>query len=345
MKKVFVLSELFVPPYDEGMKVATLNLLKGIGSHVDCIGLGPYGGENGLIIPVPMNKVMYSRNLRNEIDRYRPDYIFYIPEASASLNSFIRYRILRSMTSGAGTAMIALKSAEYSLHKRKFIRLTHPDNIFVSSSHMSQVLENIGIYPSVLPLGVDTEKFVPVSPGKKRHLREKYHVPHDKHIILHVGHIRKSRNVKTFLTFANDPEVQVLLVGSTSTPQEDELKDELRRCGIHIIDHFVSETQELYQISDSYIFPVVEGCGGAIDFPLSVLEAMACNLPIITRPFGSLPENFPASDCFRYYSTSDELKREFEKIRGVVSKTRERVERFSWRNIAKQLLEKCGVLE
>ncbi len=345
MKKVLLLSELFVPPYDEGMKVATLNLLKGISHHADCIGLGPCGGENGLIRAIPMNKLMYSETIRKEIKRYRPHYIFYIPEASATLNSFIRYRILRFMTNGTGTAMIALRSTEYSRKKQTCVRLTSPGPIFVFSSYMFHVLKNMGIHSWVLPLGVDTEKFVPVSFERKLFLREKYHIPKDKHLILHVGHVRKSRNVQTFIDFANHPNVQVLLVGSTSTPQEDELKNELRKYGIRIIDQYVPETQELYQLSDSYVFPVIEGLGGAIDFPLSVLEAMACNLPVITRPFGSLPEYFSTTDCFRYYSTNEELKRELEKIQGIIPKTRESAERFSWKNVAKQLLEKSEVLQ
>lgn len=344
MKKVLLISELFVPPYDEGMKVAALNLLKGIRHHVDCIGLGPCGGENGIIRSIKMNKLMYSKNLKGEINRYRPDYIFYIPEASATLNSFVRYRILRLMANGTDAAMVALRSMEYSNKKQRFIRLTSPDKIFVFSSHMFHVLGKMGIHSCVLPLGVDTEKYVPVSHERKLLLREKYQIPKDKYIILHVGHIRKSRNVQAFINFANHSNVQVLLVGSTSTPQEEELKKELREYGIRIIDQFVPETQELYQLSDSYIFPVIEGLGGAIDFPLSVLEAMACNLPVITRPFGSLPDNFPASDSFRYYTTTNGLTKEFEKIQYVTPKTRESAERFSWKNVSKQLLEKSEVL-
>lgn len=344
MKKILLISELFAPPYDEGMKVTTLNLLRGISCHADCIGLGPCGGEKGLIRAVPVSKLMYSETLRREIKRYRPHYIFYIPEASATLNSFIRYRILRFMTNGAGTAMIVLRSTEYTGRKQKCIKLTNPGPIFVFSSYMSQVLKNMGIHTSILPLGVDTEKYVPVSFGRKLFLREKYHIPKDKYLILHVGHVRKNRNVQTFVHFANHPNIQVLLVGSTSTPQENDLKNELRRYGIRVIDHYVPETHELYQLSDSYIFPVVEKTG-AIDFPLSVLEAMACNLPVITTPFGSLPENFSTTDSFRYYSTHEELKRELDTIRGVVPKTREIAERFSWKNIAKQLLEKSEVLQ
>lgn len=343
MKKVLLLSELFVPPYDEGMKVTALNLLKGIKHHVDCIGLGPCGDENGLILPVAISKVLYSKKLRREINRQKPDFIFYIPEASATLHSFIRYRILRFISKGVGTAMVALQNREYSSLTQRIITFINPNTLFVPSTLMSDIFKKIGIDTHLLSAGVDIEKFTPVSPETKYALREKYQVPQDKYIVLHVGHIRASRNVKMFLSLIDQPEMQVLLVGSTSTPQEDELKRELRQAGILIIDKFVPENQELYQLADCYVFNVRER-SGAMEFPISVLEAIACNLPVLTTPFGSLPENFPASDDFRYFTTPEELKNELQNMRNRISKTRERVERFSWENVANQLLGKCRVL-
>lgn len=343
MKKILLLSELFVPPYDEGMKVTAINLLKGLRSYVDCIGLGPCGGKNGFVHATSINKLMYSKNLREEINHHQPDFIFYIPQASATLNSFIRYRILRLISNDAGTAMIALQNREYSLLAQKVIRLTNPASLFVLSTHMSNILEKIGVVSHLLPMGVDTEKFVPVSMEGKHALREKYDIQQASYLILHVGHIRESRNVKIFLEIIEQSGIQVLLVGSTSTPQEEGLKKKLHQVGISIIDRFVPENQELYQLADCYIFPVIERTN-AMEFPLSVLEAMACNLPVLTTPFGSLPENFPISDDFRYFTTTEELKAELQRIKSIVPKTREKAERFSWENVAKELLEKCEVL-
>lgn len=339
MKKVLLLSDLFVPPYDEGMKVTAFNLLNGIKYHADCIGLGPHGDGNG-IRSIPMNKVLYSEKLRKEIHRYSPDFIFYIPEASATLHSFMRYRILRLISNGAKTAMVALQNRDYSSVTGKIIKLFSPENLFVPSTLMSRVFKNLGIRAHILSAGVDLEKFIPVSPEKKYALREKYHIPKDKYIVLHVGHIRASRNVKVFLNLAGISGVQVLLVGSTSTPQEEELKKELRRAGVLIIDKFIQKNQELYQLADCYVFTVTDR-NGAMEFPISVLESIACNLPVLTTSFGSLPENFSASDDFQYFTTEEELKIKLQKIRTTASQTREKAKRFSWKSIAGQLLEKC----
>lgn len=343
MKNIILLSELFVPPYDEGMKAAALNLLKGVKYYVDCIGLGPCSDKNGLVKAVSINKLLYSRSLRKELNRYKPSCIFYIPEASATVNSFIRNRILHFISNGANIAMIALQNREYSLLEKKIIKRINVGKLFIPSIYMSKELENIGIVTNILPLGVDTDKFIPVSIEKKKELREKYDINQENYIILHVGHLRESRNVKIFLDLTKQQGIQLLLVGSTSTPQENVLKEELRKAGIIIIDRFISEINELYQLADCYVFPVIRK-DAAIEFPLSVLEAMACNLPILTTPFGSLPEHFPPAEDFRYFTTTKELKIELLRIQGIVAKTRERVKSFSWVNIAKQLLEKCELL-
>jgi glycosyltransferase involved in cell wall biosynthesis len=343
MKKILFLSELFLPPYDEGMKVTALNLLKGMRCHVDCIGLGPCGNQNDFISTIPINKLMYSENLRKEISYYNPDFIFYIPEASATLNSFMRYRILQLISNGNGTAMIALQNREYSFLAQKTITMLNPGKLFVSSALMSQTFKKMGIDTHILSAGVDIDKFIPVSPERKYALREEYSIPKEKYVVLHVGHIRASRNVKIFLNLVHQPEIQVVLVGSTSTPQEEELKRELRQAGIYIIDTFIQNNQELYQLADCYVFNVIER-SGAIEFPISVLEAIACNLPVVTTPFGSLPENFPLSDDFRYFTTAEELQAELKKVQNTIPKTRERANKFSWKDVAEQLLGKCDLL-
>ena len=343
MKKIILLSELFVPPYDEGMKVTALNLLKGIRHHADCVGLGPCEDENSLIKKVSINKFLYSRNLYNAIRIQRPDFVYYIPKASATFNSFIRFRILSFILKKTDIAMIALQNRNYSILIQKFIRMINPGTLFVTSNYMSNQFKRVNIETQLLPMGVDTKKFIPVSIEKKHELRDKYNIPHDKYIVLHVGHLKESRNIRVFLSLAKQPWIKAVIIGSTSTFQEEALKKELRQSGIIIIDKYVSENQEIYQLSDCYIFPVLER-SGAMEFPLSILEAMACNLPIITTPFGSLPEYFRSSDDFHYFATIENLKTKLLNVRNVISKTREKGIKFSWENVAEQLLRMSGIM-
>jgi len=94
------------------------------------------------------------------------------------------------------------------------------------------------------------------------------------------------------------PGVQTLLAGSRSTPQDATLIEELRAAGVRVIADFVPHVEELYQLADLYVFPCPPDAPAeqtpAIEVPLSVLEALACDLPVATTRFGGLPALFPA---------------------------------------------------
>jgi len=50
---------------------------------------------------------------------------------------------------------------------------------------------------------------------------------------------------------------------------------------------FTPELARVYGAADLYLFPATDSQGGAIDLPLSVLEALAVGVPVLTTPFGA----------------------------------------------------------
>lgn len=139
-----------------------------------------------------------------------------------------------------------------------------------------------------LKTGVDTRKFTPVSNEYAAELKKKYGFSSDKKVVLHVGHLNEGRNIRQLMKISD--EYQVLLVTSTQTRNEADqnLRQELlARSNIRIIDEYVPEVEELYQLADVYFFPVVEH-GRCIDVPLSCLEAAACGKPVVTTSFGEM---------------------------------------------------------
>ena len=87
-----------------------------------------------------------------------------------------------------------------------------------------------------------------------------------------------------------DKQYHIVLVVSSVTEAEKDnsIRKMLEKRGnVTIIDSYLENIQEIYQLSDVYLFPVqeVENC---IDVPLSVLEAASCDLPIVTTEYGEL---------------------------------------------------------
>jgi len=181
---------------------------------------------------------------------------------------------------------------------------------------------SIGITNIFLPLSVDTSKFQPLQNiERKEALRKKYDIPVDKYIITHIGHINWGRNLNALIPLQNGDN-QVVVAGSSSTPidapKEKELKKHLLDCGIKIIDRYIENIEELYQLSDLYVFPVIFE-GGCIGIPLSILEARACGIPVLSTEFGGLKE---VSECMNegiYYSDYCDFPQKVKDIRESTS--------------------------
>ena len=164
--------------------------------------------------------------------------------------------------------------------------------ILCVSPAIGECVHQCGCKAEFIPLGVDMNKFHPVTKEKKKMLRKKYEIPQDKFIILHLGHINYGRNLSVLKSLQRDDN-QAIIVSSTSTPEDTPkditLQKELESEGIVIFDKYIDSIEEVYQLSDCYAFPVTleQGC---IGIPLSVLEAMAMTKPIITTNAGGISE-------------------------------------------------------
>ncbi len=293
MKRIFIYSEDLSYPFDEGIKNTAFALIHNLSGKARMKGackrcdLPPDSG----IVKLPTNRLLLSFRLARFIQKHKPDQLIYIPWTCGTFASFVRMKILSMYSPKAVSIMVLLQPKRIKKRFRFFMNWLKPDLILTPSPQVLDHSETFGIRAEFLPLSVNSEVFKPVSGTcRKAELRLKYRVPLDKRILLHVGHINEGRNLRSLIPF-QDENNQVLVVGSSSTRdvsfKDEKLLDFLIKSGIQVIDTYIEDIHEIYQLSDVYVFPV-KSEGSCIGIPLSVLEASACGLPVITTDFGGL---------------------------------------------------------
>jgi D-inositol-3-phosphate glycosyltransferase len=121
-----------------------------------------------------------------------------------------------------------------------------------------------------LPNGVDTELFYPVSKKEKSALRKQFNLAIDKKILLFVGRFVPKKGFDKLLAARSD-RYQIVFAGS-------EAPENVTGGDVIFLGRLMPEKlAQLYQAADIFILPSQDE-----GFPLSVQEAMASGLPVIT---------------------------------------------------------------
>lgn len=336
--RLLVYTESISPPYDEGYKNFAYHLLAEAGRlpHVLRIGCGDSGVIDEQVAP---SKLLASAALRKAVRGFEPDVIVYLPVSSITPASFVRSRMLKRHGGGVPVAMVGLQPRRTGSISRLFA----PDTVFVQSEAGRASLEKAGIKAGIVRAGVDSERFRPADKNEKAVLREKYGIPADACVALHVGHINERRNLRIF---AGLEGVLPVIIGSSSTDTDRSLALWLKEQGVIVIDGFVESVEEIYRLSDVYVFPV-QDYAAAVEMPLSVLEAMSCNLPVVTTKFGGLRDAFDEGDGLFYVDNAGQIReKSAEIIKGVEANTRSRVKEYSWSGIFEKFFgEVLGMAE
>jgi len=157
----------------------------------------------------------------------------------------------------------------------------------------------------VIPNFVDTKVFKPLEPEKRDWERPR---------VLYPRRLSTVRGVNDFIWLAAQfPEVDFLCCGNSGPErdQEERLKQFTEgQSNIKAIWRKPEEMFEIYQQSDISIIPTRAAEG----LSLSLLESMACGLPVIATPVGGLPnaaiDGYNAIICdLNHDNLSDALKK------------------------------------
>ena len=267
---------------------------------------------------------------------FRPDiiHIFLRPTPAVLLYT----RILRFIFRRSKIIVSAFQPPTVSNGLKGIIYHLRPDLFITVSESLTTYFRGLHCNSTVLRCGVDTRKFRSANEGMKRKLRVKYQLPVDKYIVLHVGHATRGRNLP-ILSKLSIEGVQVVFVSSKSFNIESVLVDDLHASGCRVFTDYIASIEEFYQLADCYVFPT-EDESYSIGLPLSLLEAMACDKPVVTTGFGALRGLFGEDGGFLYFDgTPEDLKR---KIMTIIEShadvsNREKVMEFEWGAAAEKL--------
>lgn len=320
-RKVLFISEILNPPYDEGIKKTVYNLFLDLDDNYDLKVICRHGFEKKNIHIVNTNPLFFSKEVKGLIKKFNPESIVYLPFQSSTFASYLRLKVFTFFARKSNIIFIALQPKPVKAWQKSIIKFIKPKMAFTPSPTLHDYWNSINVKNKLIPLLTDMTIFKPLSNTEdKLALRKKYDLPTNAFIITHMGHLNKGRNLKTLIPLQK-AGLQVVIVGSSSTPVDargqETLKEELLNAGILIIDRFIKNIEDIYQLSNLYIFPVVKK-NSSIGMPLSVLEARACGTPVLTSNYGSLQHYLDTDYGGIFYSDPENFLKEFKKIKTLL---------------------------
>jgi N-acetyl-alpha-D-glucosaminyl L-malate synthase BshA len=158
----------------------------------------------------------------------------------------------------------------------------------VSESLKQQTYEYFDIHNDIRVINnfIDFERFRKIN---KDHFKKAI-APNGERIIVHVSNFRKVKRVddvlKVFAKIYKEVPSKLLLIGDG--PERHNLEELCRKMELCHETRFLGKqdaVEELLAIADLFVMP-----SGSESFGLAALEAMACEVPVISSDVGGLPE-------------------------------------------------------
>jgi len=162
-----------------------------------------------------------------------------------------------------------------------------------------------------IPNGVDTNKFSPVDEGTKSMLRKKLNIP-GKLLFSYSGKLDKGKGLELLLRvwkrLVTEYEgLHLVLIGSGENQFlscEDELKQFVKKHSLGesvTFTGYVENVYEYLQCSDYFIL-----LSESEALPISLLEALSCELPCIATRVGGIPDFIQDNENGRLADVGDE---------------------------------------
>ena len=180
-------------------------------------------------------KTLVTRELLRIARRERFDVVLYVPLSGLTAFGIARGALLRFLAKSP-TITIGLQERRVGRSHALLSAFGKPDLVLSPVSSVRERLERLGFDTGFIMPGYDDRLFRPVSPEMRAQLKSKYDLPRDRYVLLHVGHIKESRNLEVLLRYRDwGPDVQPVVKAGEIDPS---WAHRLRMAGIIVIDEY-----------------------------------------------------------------------------------------------------------
>ncbi len=301
---------------------------------------------------IACHQALIAWNLRRAIRRIPMVYFFHSPwpaeyeavKGAITVGTYLQWAFRKHLEKRAlSRAQLIFTGSEYMRGK---LLHYHRDETLESKIH-------------TFPFGVDTNFFKPA--GGKEALREKLGLPQDKTILLTIRRLEKRMGIKELIKafhrcLQKRDDLHLVITGKG--PCKTELQSIASRLGLasSILFRGYAPNEELpllYCAADLFVLPTQELEG----FGLVILEALACNCPVIATPVGGIPEVLgPFADgCLTADTTEEAIAhklleavsppRNAEQNASSAAPFRDYVlKNFSWKKYAERFIAKAATI-
>ena len=256
---------------------------------------------------VNSNPFFINSKIRKILSHDRVDTIFYMPSQSLTLSTILRIVMLKIFSPRSHFLIFLIQYNYPSFASTNIARFIFKSSNFtlITSSYRFQNKFRLSDN-NFLNLGVNSEKFRPVTDNTKKKLRKKYDLDTERILYLHVGHYTKLRGLEDLIFIKKHiSNSEVIIILSDFKKVNKSHIDHLEKSGIKVIHKYLENINEFYQMSDFYIFPVRSELS-SIGFPLSVVESLACGVPVFSFRNETL-EKKSISNKILFYNNTKEL--------------------------------------
>jgi glycosyltransferase involved in cell wall biosynthesis len=209
--------------------------------------------------------------------------------------------------------------------------------------------------PVVIPYGVDTERFRPISEQRRAETRAGLGLPAEATMVLAVGRLVRKKGFEFLVDAvarlaANDRPVTLVLAGKGDL--EGELIQRAREGGVESQVRLIGNVERdelpgLFAAADVVAVPSVRDQAGNVDgLPNVLLEAMASGAPIVATRVAGIPDAVredrdgilvPEKDPAALSAAVDRLRQSRELSKALGGSARRRAEHaFGWKSVGER---------